>query len=197
MLQLTIEPFETYIAINGDEPQFINTTETIVVEMEHSLLAISKWESIWHKPFLITNHSQEQHTPEEMISYFQCMITNNANPIVVYGFRDPELLTIKNYIENPMTATVITHGEKKDNKSSKNIRKTGKIITSELIYYWLSASQIPFIPCENWHINRVLTLIDVASEENNPDKKKMSKNDILKSNHKLNAARRAKFNTKG
>ena len=54
---------------------------------------------------------------------------------------------------------------------------------------------IPF-ECEKWHLNRLMTLIRVVSAKNAPPKK-MSKNEILAQQRRLNAERKAKFNTKG
>lgn len=193
MLRITIAPFEVYLE---KAEEFVSMDESVVLELEHSLVAISKWESIWHKPFLKTNHSQEEHTPQELMDYIKCMTINEVDPKVYHGLNHDNIVAIKNYIDNPMTATIITKGGKEPDKKPQKFR-TGKIITSEVIYGWMCSAQIPFIPCENWHINRLMTLIEVVSEESNPDKKKMSKNDILKSNRQLNAARRAKHNTKG
>jgi hypothetical protein len=49
---------------------------------------------------------------------------------------------------------------------------------------------------EKWHINRLITLIRVCSEENKP-KKKMTKREIMAQNKALNAARKARLGTKG
>ena len=70
-----------------------------------------------------------------------------------------------------------------------------QIITSELIYYWMTALNIPF-ECQRWHLNRLMTLIEVAGIKNQPAKK-MSKKDIAAQNRSLNAARRAKMNSRG
>ena len=76
-------------------------------------------------------------------------------------------------------------------------RKNREIITSELIYYWMAANQIPF-ECENWHLNRLLTLIQVCGIKNDPKGgKKMSKREIISENDRINEMRKAKYNTKG
>ena len=87
-----------------------------------------------------------------------------------------------------MTATVIRD-------SSPNKSKT-EIMTSELIYYYMISYNIPF-ECEKWHINRLMTLIQVCSIKNNPNKKKMSTKEVYRSNAALNAARKKKLNTNG
>jgi hypothetical protein len=51
--------------------------------------------------------------------------------------------------------------------------------------------------CEKWHLNRLMTLIQVCCIENNPNKKKMSKQAIYSQNRELNALRKAKYHTKG
>lgn len=152
-------------------------------QIEHSLISISKWESKWHKPFF----SKDKKTTEEILSYIECMtITPNVDPMVYRSIPQKELDKISAYLEDPMTATWF----KKDNKPG-----TRQVITSEIIYYWMVALQIPF-ECQKWHINRLLTLVRVCNEKNAPGKQ-MSRNDIYRQNAKLNAARRAALRSKG
>jgi hypothetical protein len=91
------------------------------------------------------------------------------------------------YIEDPMTATTFSNNKKE--------AKKGEFITSELVYYWMTALNIP-MECQKWHFNRLMTLIRIAGEKNQPPKK-MSKNEILSRNKALNAQRRAKLRSKG
>lgn len=158
------------------------TVKPQTLAMEHSLLSLSKWEAKWHKPFL----SDDQKTEEEYLDYIRCMtITPNVNPIIYQCLSNKNFEEIRNYIADPHTATVI-----KKPRSGK-----GRAVTSELIYYWMTVCNIP-IECEKWHLNRLITLVEIASIENSP-KKKMGKNDIYRQNRDLNALRRAKYKTRG
>lgn len=156
----------------------------VTLQMEHSLISLSKWESKWEKPF----YSKKEVSSEEMLDYIKCMtLTEGVDDDVYNHLTEKNVDEIKKYIENPMTATTF----RKDNKGSAN----GETITSELIYYWMISSNIPF-ECQYWHLNRLLTLIRVCSIKNNPPKKR-SKRDIMSQNAALNAARRKQLNTKG
>lgn len=180
MLQLRIE----------DTMSFDEATETRTmikgqtIQLEHSLVSISKWEAKWKKPFL----SREGHTREETLDYIRFMtITQNVNPVIYNLLTDSQIAEVQKYIDDPMTATVISKQEGKG--------ATARPMTSEEFYYAMAAYQIPFT-CEKWHFNRLLTLIRVADEKNKP-KKKMRKGDIARRNRSLNAARRARMGTKG
>ena len=155
-----------------------------ILQLEHSLISISKWESKWHKSFIHTKNL----TDEETMDYVKCMtLTQNVNP-EVYGYlTDSNIRQIREYIDNPMSATTFS-----EDKTSKNNRE---IVTAELIYYWMIALNIPF-ECQKWHLNRLLTLIRVCNIKNQPPKK-MSKRDVMSRNAQLNAARKKQLNTKG
>lgn len=174
MLRITIPSQELY---NEKENKIITTKET-TLQLEHSLVSISKWESKWGKPFI--SDGEENKSTEELIDYIKCMtITQNVDPKIYNYITVENIKEINEYINAPMTATTI----KQTASGTKKER-----ITSELIYYWMVANEIPF-DCEKWHLNRLLTLIRICSIKNQPSKK-MSKNEILSRNAKLNAARR-------
>lgn len=179
MLQITIP------AMNDlwDErnQQFLSIKET-TIQLEHSLLSISKWESKWNKSFINTKDKTE----DELIDYIKCMtITKNVDPNIYVCLTAENIQEIVNYINAPMTATTI--------------RDTGKsnheIVTSELIYYWMISLNIP-VKFEKWHLNRLITLIRVCSIKNQPAKK-MSRGEIMQRNAALNTARKKRWNTKG
>lgn len=182
MLQITIPGLEEY---NEETEEFINHKDT-VLKLEHSLVSISKWESKWHKSFL---HATEEFTEEELIDYIKCMtITQNVPDDVYFRLTSKNIKEINSYIENPMSATWF--GESKTGN-----KKGGDVVTSELIYYWMIAFNIP-LECEKWHLNRLLTLIKICTIKNNPPKK-MSKQEILRRNAELNNKRKAALNTRG
>lgn len=183
MLKIVVPEWEDWDPVNN---KFIHGRATPLT-LEHSLVSISKWESKFHKPYL----DEKQKTDEEMLYYIKCMTISNPNKEIsddVYCHLSYEnLKAIEEYISDPMTATTINT---KDQKHGKK-----QVITSELIYYWMTALNIPF-ECQRWHLNRLMTLIEVAGIKNQPTKK-MSKKDIAAQNRSLNAARRAKMNSRG
>jgi len=154
------------------------------LQLEHSLVSLSKWESKFEKPFL----SKEAKTAQEMREYVKFMtLSRNVSDAVYYALTSKHYEEINRYIEKPMTATTF----RQDRRSSPQREQ----VTAELIYYWMIALNIPF-ECQKWHLNRLLTLIRVCSIKNQPPKK-WSKRDILSRNAELNAARRKRFNSKG
>lgn len=156
----------------------------VTLQLEHSLISISKWESKWHKPFL----TKQEKTYEEIVDYIKCMTLNpNVKDDVYEHLTKENFKEINDYIENPMTATTFS--------GDKSKGKNREILTSEVIYYQMVAFNIPF-ECQKWHLNRLTTLIRVCGEKNNPGKK-MSQKQIMSRNAALNAARRKRFNSKG
>lgn len=154
------------------------------LQLEHSLVSISKWESKWHKAFL----GKGEKTPEEILDYIKCMtITKNVPDEIYERITQSSIQEIVNYIEDSMTATYFSEEQNKGHS-----RETP---TSELIYYWMISLQIP-IECQRWHLNRLLTLIRVCNVKNTPPKK-MSKREIMNRNRSLNEARKAQYNTRG
>ncbi|MCM1363389.1 MAG: hypothetical protein NC215_00195 [Ruminococcus sp.] len=180
MLSITIPATELWDEVNE---QFVYVKER-TIQLEHSLVSISKWESKWKKPFL----SQKQLTYEEAIDYIKCMtITQNVDPNVYYSLSPNLIDQIDKYMGTSMTAT--TFREDGSDKSNH------EIVTAELIYYWMIALNIP-LECQKWHFTRLLTLIRVCSIKNAPPKKQ-SKRSIMSRNAAWNAERRRKFNSKG
>lgn len=178
MLSIVIKETEL---VDNTKLEFIQIKGQRLI-LEHSLVSLAKWEAKWHRPFL----SQPPITEEELIDYIRCMtITQNVNPLVYQVLSPENYQTIREYMDDPMTATTINRRNSKPNR---------EIITAEVIYYWIIALNIPF-ECQRWHLNRLLTLIDVVSLKSNPEK--MSKGEILARNKKLNSERKKRLGTKG
>lgn len=169
-----------------EKEQFVYVKET-KIQIEHSLISLSKWESRWHIPFL----GKDDKNDEQIQDYIRCMtLTQHVDPRSYQYIPDSVLKEIFDYIEDPMTATWFSNVEKNQSGLGKR-----EIITAEIIYYWMVTLNIP-VQFEKWHLNRLLTLIRVINVKNAPSKK-MSKKDILARNRQLNAARRAKSRSKG
>lgn len=178
MLKVVIPETEMY---DETKEEFVTFKEQ-VLHLEHSLISLSKWESKWMKPFW----SDEIKTREESIDYIRCMTINQVNDDIYKGIQDSIILKVNEYIESPMSATIVSRINKDTNR---------EVVTSELIYYWMIALNIPF-ECQKWHLNRLLKLINVCDIKSNPGKK-MSKQEIYDRNRELNRKRREKLNSKG
>ena len=180
MLTLVIPGRELF---DEESNEFVYSKE-VTLQLEHSLVSLSKWEAKWNKPFL----SQETtKTDEEILDYVRCMtVTQNVNKNVYYRLTKENIEKINEYINLPMTATTF-----KDHNSSRN----KEVITAEIIYYWMISLNIP-LECQKWHLNRLLTLIKVCSIKNSPSKK-MSKREIMNQNRALNASRKKAWGTRG
>lgn len=156
------------------------------LQLEHSLISLSKWESKWCKPF----YSNKEKTAEETLDYIRCMTINKkVDPRAYFNLSQKDIEMVKEYIYAPMSATPDIH-------ESRNGRGgPSEPITSEIIYYWMITYGIP-VEFEKWHLNRLITLIKICNKKNTP-RPKRSTQQILRDNAAINAARRKKLNTKG
>jgi isocitrate dehydrogenase kinase/phosphatase len=180
MLRITLPSVEQW---DEQKQEFVCIKEQ-ALQLEHSLVSVSKWESNWCKAFL----TKSAKTFEETLDYIKCMtLTQNVDPETYNHLTDHNIDQVNDYIEAPMTATYFS-----DDKTGKASREK---ITAELIYYWMIALNIPF-ECQKWHLNRLLTLIKVCNIKNRIPKK-MSRKDIMSRNAALNSARRKQLNTRG
>lgn len=163
--------------------KFISIKEC-TINLEHSLISIARWESKWNKPFL----TKEAMTPEQYRDYLAGMSLTPVNPTVFFGLTPENIEDIKKYIESPMTATTFS------NRVNTKINK--EVITAEILYYRMIANNIP-MECQKWHLNRLFTLLRVCDAKNQPQKSKGNKSAALSRNAQINAARRARLNSKG
>lgn len=180
MLQIVIPSLDLW---DEAKEEFI-VLPPVQLQLEHSLVSIAAWESKYHTPFLY----KKELTADEVMDYIQFMtITENVSPETYLRLSEDNVKEIKEYIYNPMTATVFS----KDFNGKRN----REVVTAEIIYYWMVALNIP---CEyqHWHLNRLLTLIKVCNIKNSPSKKRNLR-DIIQRNEALNEMRKQKYNTSG
>lgn len=154
----------------------------VVLLFEHSLLSLSKWESKTRKPFLATpmKHSVD------MIDYFQDMLLNEIDPSIIYRLSPEQLDQLAQYVNATPTASTVP---------PVNKRTVPEIVTSELIYYWMTTLKINW-SAETWHLNRLMMLIQIANYKAQPEKKK-SKGEMLRSWEDMNERNKKLFNTEG
>ena len=168
--------------------EFVYLTKPYDLILEHSLVSISKWESKYHKPYPYINKNMTM-TPEESNYYIRCMTINKDVPDMVYNCltRD-DMKKINDYINDPMSGTTV--------KMYNNNPGKTEILSSELLYYYMFKLGIPK-DCEKWHINRLITLIEVYGVKDGSETNKMSRGDLVARNKAINARNRAKFHSKG
>jgi hypothetical protein len=180
MLTIVVPGVEMF----DEQTQEFITVADVTLDLEHSLVSLSKWESIHEKPFL----GKDEKATDEVLDYIKCMtLTSDVPEEVYHKLSEDNIKAINNYLEAKMTATWFS--EPPGAPSSRDV------ITAELIYYWMITFQIPF-ECETWHLNRLFTLIRVCNiKQSKPQK--MSRSEIARRNRELNAQRRAQLGTKG
>jgi hypothetical protein len=180
MLLLSIAVTEGFDEISSE---FVDV-ETVDVELEHSLVSLSKWECKYEKPFL----GEETKAEAELLDYIKMMIIGPVPPDDVFQkLSQGNIETIERYINAKMTATWFSN----DQNPSVN----REVVTAEIIYYWMISHGVPF-ECQHWHLNRLLTLIKVCNLKNQP-KKNMSRAEAASMQSDLNQRRRAELGTRG
>lgn len=189
MLTITIPDREYF---DDDKEEFVIIPGQTIA-LEHSLVSVSKWEAKYHVPFL---SNIEKKTEEQVLDYIKFMtLTQHVRPEVYGNLSKENVEAIQKYIDDKMTATWFTEDTNRDGTPRRRPKPNGEVVTSELIYYWMVAYQIPF-ECQKWHLNRLLTLIRVCNVKQEKPKN-MSKKQLAARNTALNEARRAKLKSKG
>ena len=154
-----------------------------ILRLEHSLRSLKKWESKWKKAYL----AQREMTAEEMLDYIRCMTLGpEKDPLVYQSLTPTQLIQIRDYINDPMTATTFRKEEGPPNRS---------VTTAEIIYYEMSELNIPY-SCDTWHLNQLMTLIRVCAIKRTP-KKKGKRKDAARNRNTLNKQRREQYGTHG
>jgi hypothetical protein len=178
------------VIVPGDEvfdeenQRFLKPND-FTLELEHSLVSLSKWESEFEKPFL---ESAKDRTPEELLGYVKHMTLTPGVPDDVYlRLSEENIRDIMAYIEAKMTATWFSE--------PPGAPRSREIVTAEVVYYWMTVFHIPF-ECENWHLNRLFTLIRVCNlKQAKPQT--MSRAEAAQRQRELNEQRKKMYNTTG
>jgi hypothetical protein len=180
VLQIKIPPAEAF----DENASEFRPLDGVTLNLEHSLVSLSKWESKWEKPFL----GDEKKTREQSQDYVRAMILGRNPPEEAFSRLSAENINeINKYIDARMTATWFT--ERPEPK------KAPEVITAEVIYYSMIALGIPF-ECQYWHLNRLLTLIKVCNIKSKPAKS-MTRGEMIARQREINAARRQQYGSRG
>lgn len=155
-----------------------------IVRFEYSLRAVYEWEGKWLKPFLVEGAKL---TEIEMLDFYYRMALDPLDP----KFLTNDITTqLSDYIAQSGTATVFSTSGPSGGGKSKT-----KTYTSEEIYALMADANID-IEFENRNLNRLFVLLRIISANNQPEQK-MSREDILTQNRRLNEERKVKMRTKG
>lgn len=195
MLSIKIPETELY---DENSNSFIDIKET-ELQLEHSLISLSKWECKWNKALL--SRLNENKSLEETIDYIKAMTINRnkVDPNVYMALTRKNIQDIYDYINAPMTAVYFPE----DKEKMFGMRDTP---TAEVIYYWMISLNIPF-ECEKWHLNRLMALIRVCDIKNeavsknaagsNSRRGRRPNRSSLKNRNALNESRLRQYNTSG
>lgn len=122
-----------------------------------------------------------------MVAYYQDMMISDHDPNLVYGLSPEQQDELTIYINTPQTASSVP-------KTGPQRRNT-ETITSELIYYWLSALKLNW-EAQHWHLSRCMMLIEIAGYKQAPAKKRNPR-EVLTDWAQQNEERKKKFGISG
>lgn len=180
MLKITVPGTEFFV----EETSEFDMADPVDLHLEHSLISLSKWESKYLRPFL----GKEGKSTQELFYYIEAMIVSDNYPEnIAQRFSQPNIDTINAYIDSAQSATIF--GTMPEQKGR------GEVITSELIYYWMVAFNIPF-EVETWHLNRLFALIRICNLKNSNPKKR-SRGEVARERAEINRKRREQLGTSG
>lgn len=156
------------------------------LQLEHSLVTLSKWESEYEKPFLANTDK----TADEVLAYIRYMVQSpNPPEDFLEKLTQENVEAINAYINKKMTATWF-------NDLTPRAKRNSEVVTAELVYYWMTVFRIDW-EAQHWHFNKLMTLVRICNLKNDNSPKKMTRGEIQARNRELNAQRRAQMGTKG
>lgn len=174
--------------LNLKDKEFYDDVNNVFVRLaggpykfENSLRAIAKWESIYHKPFLVNDAK----TVSELRDYCICMCLDDSLDPRLIG--DEEVIALTDYMKERPSATTF-----RDDSTEK---RPSSYVTSETLYAKMAECGIPF-ECDTWNILRLSNVLRTISEDSKP-KRKMSQREVYRQNSEINKQRRAQLTSKG
>jgi hypothetical protein len=125
----------------------------------------------------------------ELMDYFGYMVVTPGIPQeIVYALTPEQSERLVNYLQEERTASSVP-----DHATSKGV---SEVVTSELIYTWLTLAKIPFQPTESWNLSRTMMLIRMVSFKQSPPEKQDDRK-IMSDWKAENERRLAMYNTTG
>lgn len=155
----------------------------VKLQFEHSLRSLSKWESKYRIAFM----ANREKTPSEMVDYYQDMLLSPEDPHFVYLLEPKQMDRLTNYINESQTASSVPN----EGPTQYN----SEVTTSELIYFWMVALKINW-EAQDWHLSRLMMLIQITSYKNQPPKKRNPR-EVITDMRRENERRKKLFNTSG
>lgn len=153
---------------NGIAQRFFTAPE-VTLSLEHSLIAVSKWEAKYKIPFLksVEYLNQPKHVAK-FLYYIKCMSTKgDISDSVLLRLKSEHILEITQYISDEHSASIVSTGS-----SGGPSRHP---ITSERIYALMAGYHVPH-EYAKWHLNNLLTVINICAEMNEDPKKRKRDN---------------------
>lgn len=179
MITLKLEAVEYYDEATNSFMSF----EEQEVDFEFTLKDVALWESKWGVAFLSTELKKND---IRLLDFFLMMSRKPDLPVEY--FVDSIVDQLSEYLSDPQSPTTFA-------SQNEDKHKNVKIHTADEIYAMMFMNHIP-IEFEDRNLNRLLGILRIISVYSNPPKK-MSKQEVLAQNVRLNAERKAKYNTRG
>lgn len=179
MLTIQFNEVEYY---DDDKEEFISYPQKIV-SFEFTLKAVYEWEAKYKVPFLSSGLTGMAF---ELLDFYLMMSKDKT--LTIDYLTEPFAEVLWNYIQDGETATTFS-------QNGNKVKGSGKVYTSEELYALMFLNGIP-IDFEDRNLNRLLIILRIISVYSSPPEK-MSQQDILAQNTRLNAERKAKYNTEG
>jgi hypothetical protein len=156
----------------------------VSVDLEHSLVSLSKWESKYQIPFL----TDAAKTAAQLLDYVRFMVvTPRFDLKLLERMTEADWAAVGEYINSSQTAT--TFGSMPQKHGPK------ETITSELVYYWMTAFNIPS-EYQYWHLSRLFALIRICNVKQQPPKK-LPRQEVAQRYRDINRQRLEQLGTTG